>query len=214
MLFNSFYFIFLFLPVTLIGYFVLNNYGKEKISKVWLVIASLYFYAYFNHSYLILIVASILVNYYIGNAIGTKKTHGGGSGYKILFIVGLIFNIGALGYFKYYDFFISNINILFKTNLPILNLLLPLGISFFTFQQLSFLIDSYRGESENYDFLSYCLFVTFFPQLIAGPIVLPHEMLPQFEDHNNKKINYENMNRGLYLFAIGLGKKVILADSI
>lgn len=119
-----------------------------------------------------------------------------------------------LFYFKYYDFFIGNINSIFKTNFPILNLMLPLGISFFTFQQLSFLIDSYKGKSQKYDFLSYCLFVTFFPQLIAGPIVLPEEMLPQFEDHNNKKINYENMNRGLYLFSIGLAKKVLIADSI
>ncbi|MGL4999022.1 MAG: MBOAT family O-acyltransferase, partial [Cetobacterium sp.] len=86
------------------------------------------------------------------------------------------------------------------------------GISFFTFQQLSFLIDSYKGKSQKYDFLSYSLFVTFFPQLIAGPIVLPEEMLPQFENHDNKKINYENMNRGLYLFSIGLAKKVLIAD--
>lgn len=138
----------------------------------------------------------------------------GGGGTKSYFIAGLIFNIGMLFYFKYYDFFIGNINSIFKTNFPILNLMLPLGISFFTFQQLSFLIDSYKGKSQKYDFLSYCLFVTFFPQLIAGPIVLPEEMLPQFEDHNNKKINYENMNRGLYLFSIGLAKKVLIADSI
>ncbi|MGL5050706.1 MAG: MBOAT family O-acyltransferase, partial [Fusobacteriaceae bacterium] len=119
-----------------------------------------------------------------------------------------------LFYFKYYDFFIGNMNSVLKINLPILKLMLPLGISFFTFQQLSFLIDSFKGKSQKYDFLSYSLFVTFFPQLIAGPIVLPEEMLPQFENYNNKKINYENINRGLYLFSIGLAKKVLIADSI
>ena len=129
-------------------------------------------------------------------------------------IIGVIFNLGLLGYFKYYDFFVENINIVFRTNFTLLHILLPLGISFFTFQQLSFIIDSYNEKSMKYDFLSYCLFVTFFPQLIAGPIVLPNEMLPQFEDKRNKVINYENMNRGLYMFSIGLAKKVILADTI
>lgn len=129
-------------------------------------------------------------------------------------IIGVIFNLGLLGYFKYYDFFVENINIIFRTNFTLLHILLPLGISFFTFQQLSFIIDSYNEKSMKYDFLSYCLFVTFFPQLIAGPIVLPNEMLPQFEDKRNKLINYENMNRGLYMFSIGLAKKVIIADTI
>lgn len=99
-------------------------------------------------------------------------------------------------------------------NLPLLHILLPLGISFFTFQQLSFVIDSYKRYYLSYDFLDYCLFVTFFPQLIAGPIVLPTEMLPQFEAEENKKINWENMNKGLYIFSIGLAKKVIIADTI
>ena len=129
-------------------------------------------------------------------------------------IIGVIFNLGLLGYFKYYDFFVENINTIFRINFTLLNILLPLGISFFTFQQLSFVIDSYNEKSMKYDFLSYCLFVTFFPQLIAGPIVLPNEMLPQFEDKRNKLINYENMNRGLYMFSIGLAKKVIIADTI
>ncbi|MGL4867793.1 MAG: MBOAT family O-acyltransferase, partial [Cetobacterium sp.] len=216
MLFNSFVFIFLFLPLTLIGYFLLNNYGKEKSAKAFLVLASLYFYSYFNIKYTYLIVLSILVNYFVGKKIsehGKTEMFGGGVT-KPYFITGLIFNIGMLFYFKYYDFFIGNLNTVFNQNLPILKLMLPLGISFFTFQQLSFLIDSYRGKSEQYDFLSYCLFVTFFPQLIAGPIVLPEEMLPQFENHENKKINYENMNRGLYLFSVGLAKKVLIADSI
>ena len=212
MLFNSYEFIFLFLPITLIIYFTLNRYGKNNIAKEWLVIASLYFYSYFHLSYLYLILTSIIINYFIGNKLNHKSLTGRGR--KIWMIVGVIFNLGLLGYFKYYDFFVENINIIFRTNFTLLHILLPLGISFFTFQQLSFIIDSYNEKSMKYDFLSYCLFVTFFPQLIAGPIVLPNEMLPQFEDKRNKLINYENMNRGLYMFSIGLAKKVIIADTI
>lgn len=212
MLFNSYEFIFLFLPITLITYFTLNRYGKNNIAKGWLVVASLYFYSYFHLSYLYLILSSIIVNYFIGNKLNHKSLTG--KERKIWMIIGVAFNLGLLGYFKYYDFFVENINIVLKTNFTLLHILLPLGISFFTFQQLSFIIDSYNEESMKYDFLSYCLFVTFFPQLIAGPIVLPNEMLPQFEDKRNKLINYENMNRGLYMFSIGLAKKVIIADTI
>lgn len=213
MLFNSFEFIFIFLPITLTIYFMLNNYGKEKLAKGFLVIASLYFYAFFNYYYLVIIITSILVNYFIGNYL-THHQKSKNKIFKIVFVLGCAYNLGLLGYFKYYDFFIQNINTIFKTNMSLIKIMLPLGISFFTFQQLSFIIDSYKGKSLKYDFLSYCLFVTFFPQLIAGPIVLPEEMLPQFEEHKNKKINYENMNRGLYMFAIGLAKKVVIADSV
>ena len=212
MLFNSYEFIFLFLPITLIIYFLLNKYNKNILAKSWLVIASLYFYSYFNKIYLILIIVSILVNYFIGTELNMKTNNV--IRRKVLLIFGILFNLGALGYFKYYDFFVENINYIFKTNFNLLHIMLPLGISFFTFQQLSYVIDNYHRKSLNYDFLSYCLFVTFFPQLIAGPIVLPAEMLPQFENEENKKVNWENMNRGLYIFSIGLAKKVIIADTI
>lgn len=212
MLFNSYEFIFLFLPITLIIYFLLNKYNKNILAKSWLVIASFYFYSYFNKIYLILIIVSILVNYFIGTELNMKTNNV--IRRKVLLIFGILFNLGALGYFKYYDFFIENINYIFKTNFNLLHIMLPLGISFFTFQQLSYVVDSYHRKNLNYDFLSYCLFVTFFPQLIAGPIVLPAEMLPQFESEKNKKVNWENMNRGLYMFSIGLAKKVIIADTI
>ena len=212
MLFNSYEFIFLFLPITLIVYFWLNRYNKNKLAKAGLVIASLYFYSYFHKSYLILITISILVNYFIGQKLSSNKYNV--IQRKILLTIGVVFNLGGLGYFKYYDFFIGNINSLLGTNFTLLHILLPLGISFFTFQQLSFIVDSYKRYDLTYDFLDYCLFVTFFPQLIAGPIVLPTEMLPQFEAEENKKINWENMNKGLYIFSIGLAKKVIIADTI
>ena len=212
MLFNSYEFIFLFLPITLILYFWLNKYNKNRLAKAWLVIASLYFYSYFHKLYLILITISILVNYFIGQKLSSNKYNV--IQRKILLTIGVVFNLGGLGYFKYYDFFVRNINNLLGTNFTLLHILLPLGISFFTFQQLSFIVDSYRRYDLTYDFLDYCLFVTFFPQLIAGPIVLPTEMLPQFEAEENKKINWENMNKGLYIFSIGLAKKVIIADTM
>lgn len=212
MLFNSYEFIFLFLPITLILYFNLNRFGKNELAKGWLVIASLYFYSYFNRTYLILIIVSILLNYGIGKKLSDNKTDI--IIRKLLLIVGIVFNLGALGYFKYYDFFVSNINSLFGTDIKLLHIMLPLGISFFTFQQLSFVIDMYKRFNIIYSFTDYCLFVTFFPQLIAGPIVLPTEMLPQFETEVNKRVNWENMNRGLYVFSIGLAKKVIIADTI
>lgn len=212
MLFNSYEFIFIFFPIVLIGYFMLNQYGKNQLAKGWLVLASLYFYSYFNPSYLIIIITSIVINYSLGNWLHSENKSDFQR--KLILILGVIFNVGILGYFKYYDFFIENMNVLFRTNISFLNLMLPLGISFFTFQQLSFVIDSYQRKSLKYDFLSYCLFVTFFPQLIAGPIVLPSEMLPQFEDKKNKIVRYKNLNKGFYIFAIGLAKKVLLADVI
>ena len=208
MLFNSYIFIFLFLPLTIIGYFTLNHFKKYKFAQLYLVIMSLWFYAYFNLSYLFIILFSILLNYslyYLMNKYEKLK--------KLFLIIGLIINIGSLIYFKYMDFFISNINSLFNTNFNLLHILLPLGISFFTFQQLSFVIDSYKSEVPKYSLLHYASFVSFFPQLIAGPIVTHDELVPQFLDKKKKKLNYDNLSKGIYVFSMGLAKKVILADT-
>lgn len=226
MLFNSFVFIFLFLPITFIAYYGLNRLKLYQWAKSVLVIASLAFYAYFNLSYLPIMVASIVVNYGIGMALNR-----GGSLLKLktMLTIGILFNIGLLGYFKYTDFLIENINAAFSTSYALKNILLPLGISFFTFQQLAFVIDSYKAAKTTVGnmsantppqsksipgFLDYCNFVTFFPQLIAGPIVLPEEMLPQFENERNRHLNSRNILDGLYIFAMGLVKKVLIADSI
>lgn len=211
MLFNSFVFIFAFLPITFLVYFGLNRMRHYTAAKVALVVASLYFYAFFNWSYLPIIISSILVNYLVAwrMRVDDKPWLR-----KLWMVVGVMFNIGMIGYFKYFDFFIENINVLFKTDFTLRNILLPLGISFFTFQQVAFVVDSYRWKTDLPKFLDYCNFVTFFPQLIAGPIVLPEEMLPQFEDRANRRVNYENMFNGLFIFALGLGKKVLIADSI
>ncbi len=209
MVFASYEFLFKFLPTAIILYFIIGKLFTIKSQHLFLVLASLFFYGYFNISYLWIILISIIVNYSISNFIEENKSYR-----KSIFILGLVFNLGLLGYFKYYNFFIDNINMIFRGSILVPSILLPLGISFFTFQQISFLIDIYRGKSLKYDFLSYCLFVTFFPQLVAGPIVLPNEMLPQFHDKANGNLNYKNLNKGLYLLAIGLAKKIILADSI
>jgi alginate O-acetyltransferase complex protein AlgI len=151
------------------------------------------------------------VNYLI--AFSISKDHINEKLSKTLFIMGVLFNILFLGYFKYYDFFIDNVNLVFGSSLMLKNILLPLGISFFTFQQLSFLVSVRKKEEHLTGFVNYALFVTFFPQLVAGPIVLYKEMMPQYEDTDNRKFNAENFAKGLYIFAIGLVKKVVIADT-
>jgi alginate O-acetyltransferase complex protein AlgI len=207
MLFNSYIFILLFLPVTLIGYYIFNKFKKYKLAKTFLLVMSIWFYAYFNITYLPIIITSIIFNFMIYKGMQKDKLNK-----KILLIIGIIFNIGMLIYFKYFDFFIENINVLFKTDFALKHILLPLGISFFTFQQVSFVIDSYKQEVPSYKILDYALFVTFFPQLIAGPIVSHDEIVPQFEDLQNKKLNFDNFAKGIYAFTLGLAKKVLIAD--
>lgn len=133
---------------------------------------------------------------------------------KAVLILGLLLNIGILFAFKYFDFLIQNINLVFKSDFSYFNLVLPLGISFFTFQQLSYVVDSYRGEVPDYGIVDYALFVTFFPQLIAGPIVLHSEMVPQFMNVKLKSFNVDNFCQGLYAFSFGLTKKVLIADTL
>lgn len=222
-LFNSYIFIFVFLPIVLFLYFINNKYKKFNIANIILILSSLFFYAYNKPMYLIIIISSIIVNYYIGTIIFDmeytykplenkliKKI----LSKKFLFILGIVFNLFLLGYFKYYNFFLENINSIFNIKIRYIQASLPLGISFFTFQQISYLVDSYKSEGKKYKFLEYMLFVCFFPQLVAGPIVLPQEIIPQFEDKKNRKLNYKNISEGIYLFSIGLFKKVMIADTL
>ena len=212
MLFNSYIFIFLFLPLVLLCYFTLNYMGKNRFALCILVLSSLCFYAYFNISYLPIIIISILVNYLLSKILLKNQPDSSISG--IVLFTGVIGNLFVLFYFKYFDFFISNINILFKTDFTLKNIVLPLGISFFTFQQISYLIDSKRHKTDNYSFLEYSVFVTFFPQLVAGPIVFHDEIIPQFKDSKNHLFQINNFAPGLYFFIIGLSKKVLLADTL
>ena len=207
MLFNSYVFIFLFLPITFSGYFFLNHFKKYPAAKLFLTSMSLWFYAYFNISYLWIILFSITMNY-ICHCLILKKYHT-----RLVLLCGILCNVGLLFYYKYFDFLIDNVNHLFHTGFSLPDILLPLGISFFTFQQIAFLADSAKGKIKRQNPLDYALFVTFFPQLIAGPIVSHEEMLPQFNDLSRKHIQAENVYMGLRLFVLGLGKKVLLADT-
>ena len=212
MLFNSYEFIFLFLPLSFFIYFYLLQNRLVIGAKGFLVFASLFFYSWWNISYLPIILWSMLFNYVIGNSLNEnfKKVQ---VNKKFLLTFGVISNLALLGYFKYTDFFLENFNLAFDGSVPLLHLALPLAISFFTFQQIAYLVDSYRGETAEYDFLNYALFVTFFPQLIAGPIVHHAEMMPQFASRWNLVKNYKNIATGLFIFSIGLFKKVVIADT-
>jgi D-alanyl-lipoteichoic acid acyltransferase DltB (MBOAT superfamily) len=212
LLFNSYVFIFAFLPIVFFGYFYLNSLRLTTAAKAFLVFASLFFYSWWNIAYLPIILGSMLFNYVVGNTLNEnfKKTP---LSKKSILTIGIIANIALLGYFKYADFLIENLNTLTGSSIPLLHLALPLAISFFTFQQIAYLVDSYRSETREYDFLNYALFVTFFPQLIAGPIVHHREMMPQFASRWNLVKKYRNIALGLFIFSIGLFKKVIIADT-
>ncbi|NOR55882.1 MAG: MBOAT family protein [Sulfurovum sp.] len=211
MLFNSQEFIFLFLPITFFLYFFLLQKRLITGAKGLLVFSSLFFYSWWNIAYLPIILTSMLFNYTMGNSLNENFSKVKVSK-KFLLGIGIIANLVLLGYFKYMDFFIENFNALFDGNIPMLHLALPLAISFFTFQQIAYLVDSYRAETKEYDFLNYSLFVTFFPQLIAGPIVHHKEMMPQFASKWNLVKNYKNIALGIFIFSIGLFKKVMIAD--
>ena len=205
MLFPTFTFMLFFLPVTAVVYFML---GQKSVmgSRLWLVIASFVFYSWFHWSYSLLLAGSLLVNHLFAQWLYKNRS-------KLILSSGILCNVLALGYFKYYDFFVENINTVFGTEFALKHILLPLGISFFTFQQISFLHLVYtRQLAKHYDLLTYSLFVCFFPQLIAGPIVLPDEMMSQFDKKEIVKPNAVNIAAGLYTFSLGLGKKILLAD--
>ena len=211
MLFNSYIFILAFLPITLIVYFLLGRLNQRyPLNKIFLVLASLVFYGYNNPRYVPIILCSILVNYLLSQGMLSLNI----KPLRILFLIaGLVGNLGVLFLFKYHDFFAENLNRALSLNLRLNYWVLPLGISFFTFQQLSYVIDSYTRKVPRYNFLDYALFVTFFPQLIAGPIVLHSEIVPQFADPKNRHFQSDNFAPGLFAFARGLFKKVIIADT-
>ncbi len=210
MLFNSFEYIFAFLPLVFFLYFALSNV-RIKLAKIVLILASFFFYAWWKLEYLPLLLASIIFNFTVADLIRENKLQNFLPKRAVL-IIGIFANLALLGYYKYADFFIENANRALGTEYSSLKLLLPLAISFFTFQQITYLVDSYRGDIKKHSFLSYTLFVTFFPQLIAGPIVHHKEMIPQFESKLNWVKDYKNIVMGLFIFSLGLFKKVMIAD--
>jgi alginate O-acetyltransferase complex protein AlgI len=217
MLFNSYPFIFLFLPITFAGFFFIARRSHEY-AAIWLGLASVVFYGYWSIKALPLLLGSICVNYWFGKYLipseGDKDHHRR----KLLLITSLVINLGLLVYFKYANFFIHNANALLRradlSTLDLLDIVLPLGISFFTFTQIAFLIDSYQGKVKERKFSHYLLFVTFFPHLIAGPIIHHKQMMPQFARPETYRMNFDKIAMGLAIFTIGLSKKMLLADPL
>ena len=206
MLFSDPIFVFLFLPVVFLAFFLLKQVNKAGL----LILASFVFYGFWNIYLLPLLIGSILVNFYVSNLFEKEESQTKNRAYLVF---GILFNLGLLGYFKYKNFFLENICLLFECNFALYQLALPLGISFFTFQQISFLVDRYKAHQQHVSLKDYMLFVSFFPQLIAGPIVSHHELIPQIRRLTNK-VSHGYLWRGVVIFSIGLFKKLVIADQI
>jgi len=212
MLFNSYFFIFVFLPVTLAIFFVLGRHRERRAAIAWLVTASLFFYGWWNPAYLGLIIASILFNYTAGTVLGSVRRRESTRRVTLSFAVAT--NLAVLGYYKYAGFFLANLNAALNTGYALGEIILPLGISFFTFTQIAYLVDAYRGEAREYNFLHYALFVTYFPHLIAGPILHHKEMMPQFGQSSIYRFDDVSFATGITYFVLGLFKKVVIADGL
>ncbi len=214
MIFSSPAFILAYLPIVFFVYFYFNKLRLVSAGKLWLVAASLFFYGYWSINYIPLLLGSILFNFIVGCAISPyAKGLRVPASRKVLLGLSIGINLALLGYFKYANFFIDNLNAAANTSFSLTQIILPLGISFYTFTQIAFLVDSYKGEAKEYDFVNYALFVTFFPHLIAGPILHHKEMMGQFKSKWTLAVRYRNIFLGLFIFSIGLFKKVIIADT-
>jgi alginate O-acetyltransferase complex protein AlgI len=212
MLFNSFVFLFAFLPITLVVFFWLGARGYRQAALGWLGFTSCLFYAYWKPSYLILLLASISLNFLFGKWIAQAR-ESSPSRARAHMIVGVTANLAALCVFKYADFALSSLSAVLGHALPLPGIVLPLAISFFTFNQIAYLVDVYQGEAQEADFLTYLLFVSFFPHLIAGPIVHHKEMIPQFRS-SALRYNSDDIAAGATMFSLGLFKKVAFADTL
>ena len=208
MLFNSVIFISVFLPLALLGWYLLQKLENPGFAKTFLIGMSFWFYGYYNIRYLWILLVSLVFNYFV-SVLFNRKT-----GSKVLFAAGIFGNLGLLFYFKYFNFFVDNCNFFLHTDIRLEQIALPLGISFFTFQQLSFVSERYKGAAPHYSILDYGFFVSFFPQLVAGPIVLHNELVPQLQSRNNRRFSISDFYDGMTLFILGLAKKVLLADSL
>ncbi len=198
-------------PISLSSWYGLNKLKKYRMAQCFLIAMSLWFYAYFNVNYLAVILLSCVANYLFSLLLTRSKEP---AFHRAVLIAGCIVNIGILGVFKYYNFFVENLNTVFRTGFTCRHILLPLGISFFTFQQLSFVIDRCKGKAPHYSLPDYLNFVTFFPQLTAGPIVLHSEIVPQFQDLTKRRFAMNDFAQGICCFVFGLSKKVLLADTL
>jgi alginate O-acetyltransferase complex protein AlgI len=213
-LFSSWQFLFVFLPVCLAGHWCLGARSWRTAAKLWLLACSLVFYGWFEWRYLLLIIGSVLVNYAAGLCIDRFLAGGPRRAAKIALSVGIALDLAALGYFKYADFLLGTVATTFGFDAAVFNVVLPLAISFFTFQQIAYLVDVYQRRTLPHGLLDYALFVCFFPQLIAGPIVHHSEMVPQFEKERVFVPDLRLIDLGGCMLLLGLFKKVVFADGL
>jgi alginate O-acetyltransferase complex protein AlgI len=212
MLYNSYAFIFLFLPFTFAGFFAVAR-ASHQLAALWLACASLFFYGWWNPKYVALLLASILFNFAMGYFIGKRRGKDMEQA-KTLLVLAIAADLALLAWYKYANFFIATYNTAAHQHILLMDIILPLGISFFTFTQIAFLVDVYRGIAKEYSFIHYLLFVTYFPHLIAGPVLHHKQMMPQFAAKESYRINWDNVAVGLTMFTFGLCKKVLIADSL
>lgn len=213
MLFNSYEFIFAYLPITLLVFFLLGR-RSHRLAISWLTAASLFFYAWWNPVYVLLLMASIVFNYVIGMGLARLHDQTKTQYKNRLLFFGIAANLSLLAYYKYAHFFIVSLNDMVNGDYAVPQIILPIGISFFTFTQLAFLIDAARGLAREYNFTHYGLFVSYFPHLIAGPVLHHKEMMPQFAKAETCKLNHDQFALGISFFLLGLFKKIVLADNI
>jgi D-alanyl-lipoteichoic acid acyltransferase DltB (MBOAT superfamily) len=214
MLFNSWFFLIVFMPMCLAVYYAAIRTQRLQSALRWLALCSLVFYGWWDYRYLVLLGVSILFNYFIGNQLVRCREGDELPRRKHLLLIGILCNLLALGYYKYTVFFVTTIESFYGLGLKIPEIILPIGISFFTFTQIAYLVDAYQGKAEEYSLLNYVLFVTFFPHLIAGPILHYREMMPQFENPKIMVVDWQNIGVGTVVFILGLFKKVCIADNL
>ena len=207
MLYNSFEFIFVFLPLALVGYFVAGRFHGNTLQLSWIIAASCIFYAFWDPIYIFLLVGSLLANFILGQQL-MKHRH------KLVLVAGIALNVSLLAYFKYRGFIVTNFAALADLQVEIPKLVLPLGISFFTFQKIAYLVDVYKGRVIERSLLRYAAFITFFPQLIAGPIVHYVPLMRQFDPKRPHVPRGTDLGIGIMFFVIGLAKKVGIADNL
>lgn len=207
MVFTSFQYLLAFLPIVIVLCLFIKRFSHNAVI-IFLIIASFIFYGTWNPKYLILLIGSILFNYSVGKVIEKSDSK------KLVLIAGVCCNIALLGYFKYTNFFVDSFNAIFRSNYIIEHIVLPLAISFFTFQQIAWLMDKYHGESPECTFLEYCCAVSFFPHLIAGPIVQYHDLIPQLQSRKSFTLDWKNILNGCILISAGTFKKIIIADTL
>lgn len=213
MLFNSISFILVFLPITFFGMLWLGKHS-HRLAALWLSLASICFYAVWDVRFVLLLLISISFNYGAGYWIGHRRAANDPRNARLTLILAIAINLVLLACFKYANFFIRSIDAAFDSKFPGLDIILPLGISFFTFTQIAFLVDVYRGIAREYNFVHYLLFVTWFPHLIAGPVIHHKQMMPQFGKPGAWRFNGDNVAAGLSIFILGLAKKVLIADDL